>query len=246
MQNKIHHGFTLIELLVVIAIIAILAAILFPVFARAKAKAQQTVCLSNVKQLGTAMLIYTSDYDDNFPFGSWGSMTSPLNPDATTPITVKATDGWGCFLLDYFKNVDIIRCPTRNFDERWTEKGIPAPGYALNGSLVGYDDNCGVLWGSDVRTPSKTCMFYEYNYPSGAALWVEEGSGYTIYGGTTADHWLTALEGDPEPDIKAHGGGMNIGYVDGHAKWIKGSAITELCAEDDPEHDGKSDFWGWY
>ena len=62
-----HRGFTLIELLVVIAIIAILAAILFPVFARARAKAQQTVCLANVKQLGLGLVMYTTDWDNRMP-----------------------------------------------------------------------------------------------------------------------------------------------------------------------------------
>jgi len=67
------HGFTLIELLVVIAIIAILAAILFPVFARARAKAQQNNCLSNIKQLALGTLMYVSDYDDRFPF-AWSTV----------------------------------------------------------------------------------------------------------------------------------------------------------------------------
>ena len=63
----IKKGFTLIELLVVIAIIAILAAILFPVFAQAREKARQTSCLSNMKQLGTATQLYMDDYDETFP-----------------------------------------------------------------------------------------------------------------------------------------------------------------------------------
>jgi prepilin-type N-terminal cleavage/methylation domain-containing protein len=66
-HRRSHPGFTLIELLVVIAIIAILAAILFPVFAQARDKARQTMCLSNMKQIGTAMLLYVQDYDERFP-----------------------------------------------------------------------------------------------------------------------------------------------------------------------------------
>ena len=74
-MSKQHPGFTLIELLVVIAIIAILAAILFPVFAQARDQARQTTCLSNMKQLGTGLMMYGQDYDENLP--SWPFTWSP-------------------------------------------------------------------------------------------------------------------------------------------------------------------------
>src|SRR6266511_3956182 len=72
-EMRRHRGFTLIELLVVIAIIAILAAILFPVFAQAREKARQSTCTSNLKQLGNGLLMYTQDYDETFPFVSGDS-----------------------------------------------------------------------------------------------------------------------------------------------------------------------------
>ena len=80
------RGFTLIELLVVIAIIAILAAILFPVFAKAREKARQTSCLSNLRQIGTAILSYAQDNDEQYPFGENFAGAPPgANQGACTP-----------------------------------------------------------------------------------------------------------------------------------------------------------------
>src|SRR5947209_13763666 len=92
-RNRMRSGFTLIELLVVIAIIAILAAILFPVFAQAREKARQASCASNLKQLGTAMMMYTQDYDETLT--CYVNAGSNYWPNALDPY-VKARKIWYC------------------------------------------------------------------------------------------------------------------------------------------------------
>ncbi|MFN3729062.1 MAG: prepilin-type N-terminal cleavage/methylation domain-containing protein [Fimbriimonadaceae bacterium] len=106
--SRFRPGFTLIELLVVIAIIAILAAILFPVFSRAKAAAKQTADLSNVRQIAVAFLMYTTDYDENYPVAFYERSAS------ATPMS------WPMYLLPYVKSTAIFRSPS---DTRST--GIP-------------------------------------------------------------------------------------------------------------------------
>src|SRR5450631_1137271 len=96
MSRSFRSAFTLIELLVVIAIIAILAAILFPVFAQAREKARAISCLSNIKQLGIAHMMYAQDYDETFTFGcpnGWWQNTWTLN------------------VQPYVKNIQVLKCP---------------------------------------------------------------------------------------------------------------------------------------
>mgnify|MGYP001559916783 FL=1 len=101
-RKPLHRGFTLIELLVVIAIIAILAAILFPVFAKAREKARQTSCLSNIKQLGLGILMYNSDYDECFPAVTWAQSYPNYN----------GVLSWALTTQPYIKNYQVGSCPS--------------------------------------------------------------------------------------------------------------------------------------
>jgi prepilin-type N-terminal cleavage/methylation domain-containing protein len=115
-------GFTLIELLVVIAIIAILAAILFPVFAQARESARQTQCTNNQKQIATSVLMYVQDYEETFPMSAYFGR----NPQGQLAL-VAIYD----VLAPYIKNVDIFVCPSYRPGIDWPQRvqaaGSPAP-----------------------------------------------------------------------------------------------------------------------
>jgi len=147
------RGFTLIELLVVIAIIAILAAILFPVFAQARESARKASCLSNTKQIGLAVMQYVQDYDEMYPCQSWD--TPPLDArdsDARVADYLTAMH-WPFRIQPYMKNKQLFVCPSdpdprngwscydnqplsNSCDTSW---GIPTPiSYAPNVHILGY------------------------------------------------------------------------------------------------------------
>jgi prepilin-type N-terminal cleavage/methylation domain-containing protein/prepilin-type processing-associated H-X9-DG protein len=188
-------GFTLIELLVVIAIIAILAAILFPVFARAREKARQTSCLSNVKQISLGIVMYTQDYDNVFPVSR-----NPQNPSSV--------DYWYEMIMPYVKNEQVFVCPSAADED---------PGYGWNYDALGYGSS------SSTHAVSRT----QIDRPSQTLMLVDAGNYIVYHPHRYGNQWY-----DPPTDNTLfyfnhlgvrHNEGSNIGYCDGHAKWMKGS-----------------------
>jgi len=224
-------GFTLIELLVVIAIIAILAAILFPVFAQAREKARQTSCASNVRQLGLAFRMYIQDYDEHFPFGGWRPTTAMGNDDGTWD--------WQNSIAPYVKNKGLFRCPSStDLDEdpsnpqAWAWNRNPVS-YLMNNWLARdrnpvsdaavvepstcwmvYDGHSdwGQLHGTDwMGRPNTTWLMEDTTFGSAASL----VTGWLSWQGFT---W----------GLPRHNGGANICYADGHVKYVKIAPKTSL------------------
>src|SRR5207249_459662 len=152
MLPRTRRGFTLIELLVVIAIIAILAAILFPVFAQARAKARGISCLSNARQIGTAFHMYVQDYDEVTP-AMWGG-SGPCQPNGTG-----CSQEWWYSLMPYIKNIDLLYCPERtdgsadDYNAYGQALGIKHfAGYGYNWGPIGWRG--GGLLNTQLRHPS--------------------------------------------------------------------------------------------
>jgi prepilin-type N-terminal cleavage/methylation domain-containing protein len=133
-------GFTLIELLVVIAIIAILAAILFPVFAQAKESAKKTACLSNTKQMGIGLYLYLNDYDDNLPMANYpdNGTTSAFSYRAEgNAATSYPAENWADIIQPYVKNYAVFKCADDSSGPLVFD-GSNVPGYPLSYALNMY------------------------------------------------------------------------------------------------------------
>jgi prepilin-type N-terminal cleavage/methylation domain-containing protein/prepilin-type processing-associated H-X9-DG protein len=219
------RGFTLIELLVVIAIIAILAAILFPVFARAREKARQASCQSNLKQIVLGTLMYVSDYDQKFV--GWRTRCWSGGNDPSIPVK----------LQPYVKNKQLFACPSQqqsaNFRNCWDAEVIPELGYGYNEwvshagnetngacgcasakketfwpkpaeTLIWADSKCGMVWGE-----TSDGLIHRVAWPDAP-------------GGTGGICPCVGANGSPSvrSSTTRHNGGSNIAFMDGHVKYF--------------------------
>jgi prepilin-type N-terminal cleavage/methylation domain-containing protein/prepilin-type processing-associated H-X9-DG protein len=188
------RGFTLIELLVVIAIIAILAAILFPVFAKAREKARQTSCLSNARQMATAVIAYAQDYDE----------TMVPSYVATAGVGVGYCL-WYMNLQPYVKNTQLQRCPSAS-----------GPAYAgpMGGTDFGLNN---LLCPTNTGTPVATIAYPAETMVVAESDWTRSTTDYA-----SANCWRVAYPFHPSFFIpQRHNDGANLVFADGHAKWHK-------------------------
>jgi prepilin-type N-terminal cleavage/methylation domain-containing protein/prepilin-type processing-associated H-X9-DG protein len=200
------RAFTLIELLVVIAIIAILAAILFPVFAKAREKARTASCLSNVKQISLGILQYCQDYDETYPCNATTRWYNSIQPCVMNTQVLVCPDqqAW----RGYGTNLNVMA-----WDPALTLAAIPRP---AGTSLVCDAAQCNTADVTGPAQPPSTWNLYE----TGATDWQYTTPGAWNYDGalyyTYDDQWGN----ESRRPVPRHSGGLNVGYCDGHAKWM--------------------------
>jgi prepilin-type N-terminal cleavage/methylation domain-containing protein len=228
-RNRWRIGFTLIELLVVIAIIAILAAILFPVFAQAREKSRQAACLSNTKQMGLAISMYAQDYDDRLPMG--GNDAPP------------GQSRWYHWIAAYQKSRGVNICPSAP-GQKPVDYGVG--GYGCNINLMGWasypthtgpppskslneiPDIAGTFLISDCSQCSKQVIKQDpetwnsfINQAAPSCDWqvtppgAWDNNGYAPY--NTHDRWGN----ESRRPMPRHNQGLCVIYADGHAKWSR-------------------------
>ena len=223
--KQLRSGFTLIELLVVIAIIAILASILFPVFARARENARRASCQSNLKQIGLGIAMYVQDYDEKYPMLWYGAADPSVIQTApgTPGMVFKVGDGgsgtennyitYMDLIYPYVKSVQIFRCPSSTDAERY-------PDYELSGAYGGtyssyYGRPNGATSLAEINSPSTSAMIWETGATSGVSF--ETKYGFRGAAGSIP-RWQSSHE--------MHLDGMNMAFGDGHVKWMSSASIV--------------------
>ena len=236
MKNK---AFTLIELLVVIAIISILAAILFPVFARARENARRASCLNNMKQIGLGIMQYTQDYDERYPpnypqNGTPGAVpnildTDPSKPSGVFEITANAGSPKGHFqswmdtIHPYIKSTQVFVCPSSK-----AEKTVPNYGYSF--ALGNYANYAGVYFGGSNTTAYVPISLAAVTRTAEVVAIAEWTSNFNY---TMGPRTVVIRANNPaNNEVTPHMNGSVFAYADGHAKWVSRGTISSSIRYD--------------
>jgi prepilin-type N-terminal cleavage/methylation domain-containing protein/prepilin-type processing-associated H-X9-DG protein len=229
-RTGIRSGFTLIELLVVIAIIAILAAILFPVFAQAREAARKTACLSNLKQMGSALMMYTQDYDEMFHKGS--AINSPAINGFGPDTSIDGWTNWPWFYGPYIKNVGVFDCPSSPdgtielTKANWGNDG----NYGYNYSGLTRDQGTPVRGLAEIETPADVFVFFDAGdtqVRAGTNNW--SGLLEELDMNLTCD--ANRISRYSKEGAFRHSGRVNVTFADGHAKNLDWSTFLTRKAD---------------
>jgi prepilin-type N-terminal cleavage/methylation domain-containing protein/prepilin-type processing-associated H-X9-DG protein len=226
------RAFTLIELLVVIAIIAILAAILFPVFAQAKEAAKKTSCLSNTKQIGLGFKMYLSDNDDGFPELIPGGMNNLAGQ-------VGEPSMWMGCIQPYIKSVDIFKCA----DSVITQPDLTYAGRAKSAS-IGMNSYLGAYfnwyWDAILKQPSIGGRYTNESMVQYSAITVLLADAFdkTVNGTTPRSYWIDPGYGKGTRfglSDRHSAKSSNVAFVDGHSKSYRTNSLLNQMAINSPE-----------
>ena len=221
--NNRRDGFTLIELLVVIAIIAILAAILFPAFARARENARRASCMSNLKQIGLGVMQYIQDYDERYPQNQWypASTSGTNGPGQLFNVTIGTDDHWHTWMDDihpYTKSTQILICPSA----RYSSGAQAYPSYGYNGAFArdrgtynGSSSYYTPIASAEIQRVSEIVMLMDFNYGYAFAAGAYSMISYAPYASSKLI-------------VAPHLDGTSVAYADGHVKWVNVAKWSEI------------------